>query len=482
MNIFNLLTKEKKVAGIEISDLVIRVAYFRRKKKIVYNNTKELEEKDLVLSETPLPANIVSGGVILNKELLGKILKNIWRKEKLNKRYAIVSIQEDKIYSRNFPFPKTENKEHLKQAVSLAVDFQLPFKKENIYVGWENTNTAKSGVEVLISTIPKNIADDYVKVMDSAGISILALESHLSSISRSILLKEGEVTLITKNNQNSTTIFSLKDKALLFSRTIPSIIINKDNTISDEISKIKNYLESETMLKIKELPLAKAQAKNEYTKGAPLNQNTETQSKWLICLGSAIRGEIPKGKDEQISLLPIGTVEAYEYQKSKIFITLMRNIIIGVSLFFLLTFLAAYLFIFSLSETVNRAENGIPITPVSSDVIQKESLIKEVNSLTLVSQAILSTTPNWSLLIDEINSRTTNGIIILNFRVPSIKDTMNITGVSKDRETLNLFKKSLQESTYITGVELPINNLEQKENIPFSISFHLKDPSILYYK
>ena len=59
---------------------------------------------------------------------------------------------------------------------------------------------------------------------------------------------------------------------------------------------------------------------------------------------------------------------------------------------------------------------------------------------------------------------------------------MTITGVSKDRETLNLFKKSLQESPYITGVELPINNLEQKENIPFSISFHLKDPSMLYYK
>lgn len=482
MNIFNLLTKEKRVAGIEISDLVVRIAYFQHRNKIVYNNVKELDEKDLILFEAPLPTNVVSGGVILNKELLGKTLKNIWRKEKLNKRYAIVSIQEDKIYSRNFRFPKTESEEHLKQAVDLAIDFQLPVKKEDVYAGWENTNNKQNEADVLISAIPKNIVNDYINVMDYAGISILALESHIASISRSILSKEGEVTLITKNNQESTTIFNLKDSVFQFSRTIPSSLTDKNDVISAEVSKIKNYLESEAKTKVEELPLVKAQVKKEYGKEPVLNKNGEAQSKWLVCLGAAIRGELPNGKDEQISLLPIGTVEAYEFQKSKIFITLIRNTIIGVSLFFLLTFLAAYLFIFSLAETINRAENNIPVAPAPLDVAQKESLIKEVNSLTLVSQAILSNTPNWSVLIDEINSRTTNGIIILNFRVPSIKDTMIIAGVSKNREALNLFKKSLQESTYITGVELPINNLEQKEDIPFSISFHLKDPNMLYYK
>ena len=59
---------------------------------------------------------------------------------------------------------------------------------------------------------------------------------------------------------------------------------------------------------------------------------------------------------------------------------------------------------------------------------------------------------------------------------------MILTGISTDMETLNQFKKSLQSSTYLASIELPITNLEQKTDIPFSISFKLKDPNSLFYK
>lgn len=483
MNILNLLTNEKKVAGIEISDLVIRIAYFSNaKKKRASGNEKIFMERELVLFETPLPPNVVSGGVVLDKELLGKILKNAWEEKKLKKRSAIVSIQEDKIYSRNLRFPKTENQEHLKQAVGIALDFQVPFNKDEVYVDWENTENFQNGTKVLISCIPKKIVNDYIVVMDNAGINMVALESQIASISRSILLKEKETTLINKENQNSTTLFCLKDNILRFSRTIPSSLANKDTLISTEILKIKKYLESETNSEIKELPLIKAQTKNEYLNKINIKTNSQIEPKWLISLGSALRGDLPGGKDTQISLLPVGTVKSYEYQKSKIFITFIRNIIVGVSLFFLFAFLAAYFLTLSLAERFNNSESNISVNPISSDITQKESLISEVNELTSVSYNILSNTLNWSVLIDEIKARATDGIVVLNFRAISVKEKITISGISKDRETLNLFKKSLQESSYLSGVELPINNLEQKGDIPFSISFLLRDPSMLFYK
>jgi Tfp pilus assembly protein PilN len=100
----------------------------------------------------------------------------------------------------------------------------------------------------------------------------------------------------------------------------------------------------------------------------------------------------------------------------------------------------------------------------------------------LVSQSIISTTPNWSILIDEINSRTVDGIIISNFIAPSVNDIISISGMASNRDTLNQFKKKLQDSPYLTSVEMPITNLEQKGDIPFSVTFRIKDPSMLYYK
>lgn len=482
MNIFNLLTKEKRVAGIEISDLVVRVAYFDHKRRVSQEDKNNLKVKDLILFETPIPPNTVSGGKVIDKDILIKILKNIWRKERLGKRHAIVSIQEDSIYSKKTSFPKTEKEEHLEQAINLTLDFQLPYKKESAYVGWEKTATSRSGEDVLLSSIPKEITDDYVLVMDQAKISMLALESHLASISRSILLEKETVTLLNKNNQNSTTFLGLKDNSLYFSRTIPFDSIPKGKNPNEELIKTKNYLEFETKKIVKELDYSNAQVRIDYAKEMGLNINPKLESKWLICLGAAIRGELPDGKDEHISLLPIGTADAYEYQKLRIFITLMRNIIIGIATFFVIAFAGSYVLALSLSESFNNQDNSLSVSLISSDIILKESAIKEINDLTTITSKALSNTPNWSLLIEEINRRTVSGVIITNFKATSTSDPISINGVAKNREILNSFKKSLQESSYLKEIELPINNLELKEDIPFSITFKLKDPSMILYK
>jgi len=46
---------------------------------------------------------------------------------------------------------------------------------------------------------------------------------------------------------------------------------------------------------------------------------------------------------------------------------------------------------------------------------------------------------------------------------------------------LNQFKKTFQESPMFFEVELPIANIEQKSEIPFSLSFRIKEPANLYY-
>ncbi len=444
MNILNLLIKEKRVAGIEISDRIIRVAFFRRRATIDLHEAAgvgRLPKQELILIEEALNDGLVRGGAVIDKELLGKTIGDIWVKEKIEATYAIVSIPENNIYSHLFSFPKTLNETALADAVALTINFQLPVKKEDSYVGWERTQDPHAINEVLISAVPRTIANDYVEALRMGGIKILALEPHLASIARAIELEPGVATLLHKiNDDGSATIFVLRDGSLHFTRTIPASFVKNENFLASEIERIKISFESDKKISIVVKPLAEAGLAAELLKYPELQALTREQHvKWLISLGAAVRGEMPEGQDTHISLLSVGTAEAYAFQKATTFITLMRNMIIGVSIFFVLAFVATYFFVFYLSHTATRTDSGILARPFSPDMLKNEALVKNVNSLTAASQVILSTTPSWNVLLEEINTRVIPGVLISNFTVTSVSDPILMVGTAKDRNTINLF-------------------------------------------
>lgn len=496
MNILNLLTKEKRVAGIEISDSVIRIAFFRPNGKknarapmrlVSMDSTRPETEKttseadldeELILIEEEIQADIINDGVVMDVELLGKTLKGIWEKAKLGTDYAIVAIPDDKIYSRIFSFPKSVEGARLTEAMRLAISFQLPMKTEDMYLDWERTSGTSTLNEILLSTIPKEVAQKYISALELAGIKILALESHLAAIARAVKLTPKEITIFSKKTPDGATIFALENGILRFSRAFPLRFVSEDK-LAEEVKKVKLALETSARKNAREEELINAEVRDEYAGTPELNPPS---SKWLVALGAAIRAKIPAGGDNLISLLPVGTEEAYSYQKATVFITLIRNMTVGVSVFFIIAFLSAYLFVFSLSQNANRTITSLSATPVAPELLAKEASIERVNALTATGAEILTTTPLWSVLLEEAVDRVTDGITISNFSAAGISGGISMTGIAHDRATLNQFRKSLQDSKMFTDVLLPVTNLEQRENIPFSATFRIIDPSKVYYK
>ncbi len=486
MNLLNLLTKEKRVAGIEISDTVVRIAFFRTPEK----NKHAKNTRELVLIEEPIAPNIIAEGVVIDRVLLGKTLKQIWAKAKLGTDYAIVAIPDDKIYSRIFSFPKTIGGTRLTEAMNLAIGFQLPMKTEDMYLDWERTQGTAFLNEILLSTIPRTVAHGYVEALDTAGIKTLAVESCLASIARAIKQEPGHTAIFTKKTSDGATVFALKNGILRFSRTLPSQFISEDK-VNVEVEKIKSALESEikntsirgALLngKVEVLDLLRANVRDDYALHPELSYTKESNFKWLIALGAAIRGQIPEGEDNLISLLPVGTEEAYAYQKAMTFVTLIRNMTVGVSIFFIFAFLATYLFMLSLSQGSSRTIATLSASSISPELLAKEAWIGRVNALTGTAVAILDETPLWSTVLDEVNMQIIDGITISSFSAPSISEKMSLVGIAKDRATLNQFKKLFQESAMWSDVDLPPVSLSQRENLSFSISFRLKSPSAVYY-
>ena len=475
MNILNLLSKEKLVAGIEISDSVVRIALLRKRgkeKNLQQTSQNTPLENELILIEESIAPNIIENGIVTDPDLLSKTLAGIWSRAGLGTNYAIVAIPDDTIYSRIFSFPRSVEGARLTEAMRLAIGFQLPMKTSELYLDWERTGGTKTANEILLSTIPRTIAQGYVQALDNAGIKTLALESHLASIARAVKTEADTTMLITAKTPDGITVFILKNGILRFSRTLPTHFVPEDKR-AEEIHKIKTAYEAEhkvpvTVHENTELNISDAYA------SYPM---PEPHAKWLIAIGAVMRAQIPEGEDNLISLLPIGTEEAYAYQKATTFIVLMRNLIVGVSVFFALAFLGVYLFMLNANRTV--ATLSIPTVP--KEILDKEAWVGRLNTVTETTQTLISQTPLWSIVVTEINARIIPGIKISSLNATLLTEGMSLTGTAKDRSTLNQFEKNLKESPLLTDVTIPLANLEQRENIPFSATFRIKDPGVLYY-
>lgn len=476
MNLLNLLTKKRNVAGIEISDSMVRITLFRSRKK--KGSTEHLDQEELILIEEPISANIIADGVVIDVELLSKTLRDIWNRAKLDTDYAIVAIPDDKIYSKIFSFPKSVDGTRLTEAMRLAIGFQLPMKTEDTYLDWERTSGGATTNEILLSTIPRAVADGYVNALEKAGIRIIALESHLASIARTVKLTPGITTLFSKKTPDGATVFALKDGILRFSRTLPLRFVSEKARLS-EIEKIRISITAEISGDVIVQELDDATIRDEYADRAEI---TNPKSKWFVALGATIRSKMPEGTDNLISLLPIGTEEAYAYQRVTSFTLLIRNLTIGVSMFFIVAYIATYFFIYSLLQNKVGQVTTLSGSIISSEIIEKEQQISDINSITETGAWFLDKTPIWSTVFEELTKITPDGIIISRFSAPIFNEKMFFTGTATNRVTLNDYKKVIQGSSLFTDIELPITNLEMKEKIPFTISFRLKDPSKLYYK
>jgi len=178
--------------------------------------------------------------------------------------------------------------------------------------------------------------------------------------------------------------------------------------------------------------------------------------------------------------MQLGTEEAYEYHKAIVFSSLLGDMAIGLSVFFSAAFIGAWFLILILQQNLivpSSKSSGTLALP--ADTVSIENRAANFNSLIAATGQIVANSTRWSVVLEEIHTKLVPGIAIntASLDLPAL----SISGVAKNRNQLNLFKQSLESSSLFINVVLPLTNLNQKDNIPFSISFKLKDPNSIGY-
>lgn len=206
----------------------------------------------------------------------------------------------------------------------------------------------------------------------------------------------------------------------------------------------------------------------------------ERGHEWLPALGALKRGQMAREKDTIISLLPVGTEEAYQFQKATAFSDFARNLAIGVALFFVLAYAGTFVFMLSLKTHYAETLSTLAVSPASSEVVAQEARAREFNALVHTTAALAAESPLWSAFLESLRSSVTDGITLSNLTIGEPTQPIAIAGKARTRADLNTLRDALHARADLSEIELPLTNLELRADIPFTLSFKLADPAIVY--
>lgn len=501
MNISKFFTREELVSGIEVSGDAVRLIVLEKRKvkkpqpapqespiatkpkseekplKAKGKPKQEWEEKIEVkiAVEEGLPKGIVVGGLIKDKVALEASLKSLLKKSQVKIKYAILSIPSNPVYSKVFSFPKNIKGERLEDSMKLTIGFQLPIKPEDVYLDWESIKASTKN-EIILAAAPKAVINEYLGILGGVGVTVIAVEMNASSIGRAMEGKAKDAILIKNVNSTSTQIFIIKKETPYFVRVLEKEFVPEEK-IEEEIRKTSDFFDAEEGIYPEEMSLADARIMYDLYNHPAIKENN---GKWLASAGAALRGLMPRAEDTLISLMPVGTEQAYEYNKALSFSSFLMNTTVSLSVFFIVMFSGSWAFILSVNQRSLEQVQNFTLAPVSPNAVSLESKSKVLNEEILIASGIVKLIPDWSDVIDEVKLRVSPGIIINSFSVGRPDGPIKFTGVAKTRNDLNIFKKSISESDMFTQFDMPLSNLGQKEDIPFTANMLLKDPQVVY--
>jgi len=463
--------------GLSVSDSAIR--YIR------FNEDGIIEDKASLL----LPAGAVSGGRIINNEIVVGALTALRNKIKIsasNKAEVIFSLESDSIYSQLFTLPPLQDS-LFDEAVELNVQAISPIDIKTAYYSYQavglSSKDALGGRDLLGAFIKSSIADDWISACKIAGLIPVAIEFQTLSIARAITelaqVRENGITMVVSIASEGINFIVIKNNNLYFDHFYPwRLIQEKDKLIS--IEKLKQVILVETNKVVnfaitkfsgtlssirisaegvsEEIIIAfKKQYPTILVAGITI-QGKKAPSLWIAALGAAKRGLLLRSEDTMISLTPQQVIEEYRNNQIIEMISLWRKITAVVLSFFIVVFSLGNLFLRQvLIDSDQQILRGLlPEEEKELNVLREKA--NEFNSLlTLIKDARVLEKNIYPFISRILTAGEDIKITRLSFR--DIGSPVELRGSAPSSIAATQFQRRLSEEPNITELRLPIADL-----------------------
>lgn len=489
MDLAQLFNPVEKIVGMEIAHGRVCAVLLEKDKKGVVNGTK----KEAVIP----PGIIAEDGTVLDKQKLAAALKTIWHsgKDVFKSKYVIVALPSLSVFSDVIKFPKV-SAEQLKEATDLYITTKtsFPIDTKEIYYDWQPLSAHNAYHEdVLLSFAKRPYIRDFVEACEGAGLEPLAFETPQPATLRAITNFENKAGLLIRVSQECVEFSIAAKNDLFFARTVPLPssydFATLKNICATEATHALNYYATEFSSEApvtaavllahvpqkkeladalhEELGIAVEEAR--FAHAIPIGDSC------AAAFGAALRGLIRREEDALISLLPIGTEEAYRKRRFLSYISLWTDIINTTAVLFVMLFGATLLFLNIVGKSALTQSSRLKATAVQNERVAalEQEAVRFNAAVGAVAQAHDSIVAFSPLLKKVLPSLRYDGIVVKSITVAPSGIDLRVSLVAATRDSAIAFRKSLESNSLYANISVPPLGAMQRLSIPLDISLSL---------
>jgi len=481
-----------QASALEISQFSLRAIRLGK-----VNNTL----KPVSIVEQPLPAGIINNGLLKDENAFLDHLIKLLGKFHSSGSHWVVTLPEASVFTMHRIFPGGVAHENLKETIEMNYLNFLPGHSQEIFWGWQEIGLAQNKKdapkEVMLSSIKKADLTTYLNCFAKAGITPIAIESKSCSVARVFGQTQNTLVInLEKSDQNIPWILT----ATILNNGFPRLAreVSLSSQPMEELLRairgvINFYLTEKKETKISTIILdgnaaTPAIAENlKTTFGVEVKFATDifkffaNQGLSLALLGAGLRAAAGQRGDNSLSLLPVGTQEAYQEKNTLQFLRGVTNIISITAILFLVLFFGAIIFYFWLANqadqqlaslaTINQSKSDPKITEV-------QTILKDVNPKIEIEAKLEDQMTAWSPILKQITSNMPDGVVLSQITLAKEDQPMSIVGLAASREALVTFRENLAKLSFVDSLQLPSSNINQDNVINFTITLNIKKDAL----
>ncbi|OGY56833.1 MAG: hypothetical protein A2Y84_01685 [Candidatus Colwellbacteria bacterium RBG_13_48_8] len=488
VSLLGKLSPKVRVAGLQINGSVIRFCRLSGAQK----------EQLLTLR---LPPGIVEKGEVKNKEGLIKILTDLHKQIEPHPRKSvsvILTIPIDNVYLQPITLPDLPSKS-LIESVRLNLEMVSPIEIGNAYYDWQAVGQSggENPKEIIGAFVNRRIINDFLQSVQAAGFNVAAVEFSTLSLVRvavqSGFIEATKPSLLLEIDSEGLSLAVSHAGSLFFHYFVSwddfrgnqkDISLEKyKEGLADEIRKITNFYSASTKIyTIKDLVLVSTSLIEE-TKGVIAQSFPQIQvrvadtDKVNPALGVALRSLKPRSQDFEISLSDLSTEEVFENYRLTRFISAWRNIILTISGFLLVLFLASavlFQYISAKSGTSDPLRNN---PQVQEELLGLERQAETFNNLLAIVGKLSSERSKLYGLLIKLRDVAGQQITLNLIDFESGSSRIALGGVGVSERAVADFKNRLIEQPQFEGVSLSLSNIRIQPDgqADFTIDLRIRD-------
>ena len=226
------------VVGLDIGSNQIKVVEMKRSGGGVEITAMEV---------APTPTAAVENGVIVDAQMLGRVVKDILAKAKITAKKVVSSVGgQGSVVVRVIEVPQMKPSE-LEETMKWEVERQVPFNANESIVDFKKIDRPEGyaegqNMDVLLAVAQQDMIDRHVEMLFAAGLKPSAIDVEPLAGGRALLeltpdygSMPGHTVAIVNIGALNTDVAIFRDKLLAFPRTLPLAGDNFTRAIADAL-------------------------------------------------------------------------------------------------------------------------------------------------------------------------------------------------------------------------------------------------------